>query len=379
MSRGGRPRLKLDSLAPARVTRLPRKTRTPVERLKLRPAEPATSLRGTMAAYVEAMAVGNLTVATQVATANNLRLFAEWCEERALERPAEVTRPIVERYQRHLFYYRKANGSPLSVERQLVMLSQLKAFFRWATRQNFLLANPAADLELPKKPMRLPRYTLSVAEVERVISHCDVTTLVGMRDRAMLEVLWATGIRRSELAGLRQWDVQWEHGTVFVRQGKGQKDRVVPTSGRALRWVRRYLEEVRPRYAMSPDSGALFLSASGEVFLGTSLTETVSALVRGAGVEAKGACHLFRHACATQMLEGGADIRFVQELLGHSSLNATQVYTRVSIAKLKAVYGATHPAAKAEEKGPGEESASQAAELLGALEREAVGELDVGE
>jgi len=361
VSQGGRPRLKVGGpLSSVRVKRAARKVRLPVEHLKLRAAEPPESVRGTMAKYLEALAVANQTPATLHTTARNLCLFADWCEERALSSPAEVTRPILERYQRHLFYYRKANGSPLSVERQLTLLSHVKGFFRWATKQNFLLANPAADLELPKKPMRLPKYTLSVADVEKVLAHCDVTTLIGLRDRAVLEVLWATGIRRAELASLKLWDVQWEHRTVFVRQGKGQKDRVVPISERALSWVRRYIEEVRPRYAMSPDSGTLFLCDSGEAFSGPGLTVTVSELVRGASVEVKGACHLFRHACATQMLEGGADIRFVQELLGHASLTTTQVYTRVSIAKLKAVYGATHPAARAPD-----------TELLGSLEQEA--------
>jgi integrase/recombinase XerD len=259
----------------------------------------------------------------------------------------------------------------------------VRAFFRWATRQNLLLANPAADLRLPKRPSRLPRYTLSVSEVEKVLEGCDVTTLLGVRDRAVLEVLWATGLRRAEVINLCLWDVQWEKGTVFVRQGKGHKDRVVPISARALSWVRRYVDEVRPRYALPADEGRLFLSDSGLPFLPARLTRAVRQRILNAGVEAKGAaCHLFRHACATQMLEGGAEIRFVQELLGHADINTTQIYTRVSIAKLKAVYEATHPGARPAGSEPGPTEQSQpptAGELLEELEHEAASEADAGD
>lgn len=262
-------------------------------------------------------------------------------------RPTEVTKPILERYQRHLFYVRKPNGHPLSAQRQLVLLTQLKGYFRWLTRENFLHANPASELQLPRQPVRLPRHTLTPAEVEKALEVPDVGTLVGLRDRAVLEVLWATGMRRAEVSALKLYDVAFEKGTVFVREGKGKKDRVVPLSGRAAGWLRRYLEDGRPRFASSPDAGHFFLAESGEALSPAALTQLVHGYLERAGFKGRGSCHLFRHACATAMLEGGADVRFVQELLGHSSLETTQVYTHVSISKLKAVYEACHPGAKA--------------------------------
>lgn len=319
-----------------------------MELLGLETNEAPDSLRATMAAHLEAMAVLQLSPATLTNRARDLSAFAAWCEERAVQRPAEVTRPLLERYQRHLFLYRKANGSPLSVARQLLVLAGVKAYFRWLSRQGLVPANPAADLQLPKRPVRLPQYAMTPAEVVKVLSVPDVGTLLGVRDRAMLEVLWATGIRRSELARLCLWDVQWERGALFVREGKGRKDRVVPICERALAWVRRYVDEVRPRYALPSDDGRLFLAASGTGLEPDNLTVHVGSMVRAAGIEAKGSCHLFRHACATAMLEGGADLRFIQELLGHTDAATTQVYAHVSVAKLKAVYEATHPAAKAE-------------------------------
>ena len=164
----------------------------------------------------------------------------------------------------------------------------------------------------------------------------------------MLEVLWATGLRRSELCGLNIYDVSAAKGVVQVREGKGKKDRVVPIGARALGWVQRYLDEVRPRYVMPPDDGYLFLSTTGEKLSPALTSQMASQYVRASGVPVRGACHLFRHASATAMLEGGADIRFVQELLGHAHLESTQLYTRVTISKLKAIYEATHPAAQAE-------------------------------
>lgn len=310
-------------------------------------AGPADSLRVTMAAYVESLGVANYSLATRGSRALELLDFARWCEERSLNRPAEVTRPILERYQRHLYFYRKANGHPLSAASQGSRLSAVRLYFRWLCRQGLLLSNPASELLLPRVGRSLPRYTLTPAEVERVLAVPDVGDLKGLRDRALLELLWATGLRRAEVSRLLLHDVRAEVGTVFVSKGKGSKDRVVPVSARALAWVKRYVDEARARLVVPPDSGVLFLSEAGFALSPVILTTLVSKYVRASGVEAKGACHLFRHACATGMLEGGADIRFVQELLGHSSLETTQVYTRVTISKLKAVYEATHPGAQA--------------------------------
>ena len=323
-----------------------RQRKTAAAELQASPTDAPDSLTATMLAYLESMAVAQLASTTVVSYARDFRLFVVWCEEREVRRPADVTRPLLERYQRHLHYLRKPNGQPLSVQRQYVIATELKQYFRWLVRQNLLLANPASDIQLPKLPRRLPRYSLTPGEVEKVVALPDVSTLVGLRDRAVLELLWATGLRRSEVAHLLIWDVQFERGVVFVREGKGRKDRVTPISGRALSWVRRYLDEARPRLAVSPDEGWLVLREAAHQLAPETLTHLVGGYIRAAGIDAKGSCHLFRHACATQMLEGGADIRFVQELLGHASLETTQVYTRVAISKLKAVYEATHPGAR---------------------------------
>jgi integrase/recombinase XerD len=369
-----------DSTASARWRHRARKEKTPLDELRVTSDEPAESVRGTMAAFLEWCEVHQYSRTGLVSAARVLRRFADWCEERELSSPVQVTRPVLERYQRQLYYFRKPNGQPLSVAVQQTHLVHIRQYFRWLCRENLLLANPASELVLPRKGRTLPRYSMSVAEVEAVLKVPDVETLTGLRSRAMLEVLWATGVRRAELASLLVWDVHFDKGTVMVRQGKGRRDRVVPISARALSWVQRYLDDVRPRHVMSPDEGYLFLSETGERMDVDVLTKLVNRLVRAAGIKAEGACHLFRHACATAMLEGGADIRYVQELLGHAMLETTQVYTHVAISQLKAVYAATHPGAKSESASEMSSvpPAADAGELLTALENEASAELGAG-
>lgn len=274
-----------------------------------------------------------------------VRQFAAWCDERSLTTPGEVTRPILERYRHHLYMRRRPSGKPLSVTTQLHHLVAVKLFFRWLTREGRLDANPAADLDLPKQEVRIPRDVLSAEEAEVVLRQPNLLDPCGLRDRAMLEVLYSTGIRRAELCNLTIWDVDASRGTVFVRLGKGRKDRVVPIGERALHWVARYRDEVRPLLLFDLAEDHLFLSLRGEQVGKDQLSSIVGDYIVAANVGKKGGCHLFRHTCATLMLEGGADVRYVQELLGHASLESTQVYTRVSIVKLKQVHRATHPAA----------------------------------
>jgi integrase/recombinase XerD len=272
-----------------------------------------------------------------------IRRFIGWADERGLDDPREITRPILERYQRHLFYYRKSDGTPMTIGSQLGCLAPLKTFFKWLARDNHILYNPAADLQLPRQPKRLPRSILTVQDVEAIISEADPATAQGLRDRAMLETLYSTGLRRMELTGLALYDVDLARGLVFVREGKGRRDRVIPIGARAAAWVDKYLTEARPQLLVG-DAEALFVNDYGEPISAEFLAGKVKRYMHFAGVEKTGAAHLFRHACATHMLEGGADIRFIQAMLGHANLETTEIYTHVSIDKLKEIHAATHPA-----------------------------------
>jgi integrase/recombinase XerD len=309
---------------------------------------------GTLGAYAEEycewLAQKNYSPQTIKGRRTYLGFFVDWCAQRGLSEPPEVTKPVVERYQKHLYHYRKKNGDPLSFRSQNAQLVPVRAFFKWLARQNYILYNPASELELPRHEKRLPRHVLTMGEAESVLSAADTRESMGVRDRAILETFYSTGMRRMELINLQLYDIDFERGTLMIRQGKGKKDRMAPIGERAIAWVQKYLFEVRPRLALEPDNGVLFLTAEGDAISPERMTQLVRDYVDKAQTGKKGSCHLFRHTCATLMLEGGADIRFIQQLLGHADLSTTEIYTQVSIRKLKEIHNATHPGAKLEPK-----------------------------
>lgn len=272
-----------------------------------------------------------------------LRRFIEWCEDRGINNPKDITKPMLESYQRHLYYYRKTDGEPLSSGSQHVILSPVKQWFKWLTRENYLLYNPASELQLPKKPKHLPRSVLTIEETIEILETPDLETAAGLRDRAILEVLYATGMRRAELTRLTIDCIDPSRQTVLVRSGKNDKDRYLPLGERALSWINRYQREVRPRLLIQVTESHVFLTDYGAPFNGSYLGNLVKRYIKQAGIEKTGSCHLFRHAMATHMLENGADIRFIQAMLGHADLSTTQIYTQVSIEKLRQIHAATHP------------------------------------
>jgi len=293
--------------------------------------------------HLEWMAVRGFTKQTIEGRRKDLGVFLLFCSNHNLARPTEVTRPILERYQRYLFHHRKRDGMPLSFTVQRSRLYAVQSLFRWLTRNNMVLHNPASELELPKVPRSLPKCILNATEVETVLAQPDLNDLLGVRDRAILETFYATGMRRAELCGLSLYGIERERGTIMIRQGKGQKDRVVPLGPRSLAWIERYLTDVRPKLAIEPDSHVLFLSHLGTALDTGYLTHRVRRYVERAGLGKRGSCHMFRHSMATLMLEGGADIRFIQAMLGHAELSTTRIYTQVSIRALAEVHAATHP------------------------------------
>jgi len=299
-----------------------------------------------VARFLEASAVLGLTEQTVGLRERGLLTFLHWCDERGLARPQDVTRPVLERYRRHLFHYRKRDGAPLSFATQAQRLMPLKAFFKWLAKENYILHNPASELTLPRVHRRIPKHLLTPEEVERVLAQTRLHGAAGIRDRAIIETFYSTGIRRQELIDLALYDVEPQHGTLMVREGKGRKDRLLPIGEHACHWITRYLEAVRPVLVVEPDGGTLFLNDHGEPFKGTQLGDRVRKLIVAAGIDKPGSCHIFRHTMATCMLDNGADIRFIQAMLGHADLNTTQLYTQVSIAKLKAVHAMTHPAGR---------------------------------
>jgi integrase/recombinase XerD len=307
--------------------------------------------------YLESLKVTHASVINLRVRRSQLARFNAWCAEHGITTPKSVTHAHVAQFQRYLFYARKPDGSPYAINGQLSVLNNVQAFFRWMVRHRHLQSNPAADLDLPKKNAHHLREPLNAVEVEKIFALPDITVPYGLRDRAILEVFYATGIRRQELANLMVRDIDNERGTLMVRQGKGRKDRFLPMGERALAWVEKYQREARPQLllidgkghtnaASDPKEPRLFLNQYGQAISAYALSWRIRRYFNEAGINKTGACHLFRHSMATAMLDNGADLRHVQEMLGHSMIATTQIYTHVSIARLTAVHAATHPAAR---------------------------------
>ncbi len=302
------------------------------------------SLAACCPTYLADLATRNYSPATIASRKAALHRFTTWARARGVTEPRQVTLAVLEGYQQGLARHRRPDGRPLSWGGQAQQLVTLKHFLQWATRQRLVRSNPAQALLLPRRPQHLPRAVLSEPEVEAVLAQPNLTGPLGVRDRALLEVLYSTGIRRLELIHLTLPDCDPVRGVCFVREGKGQKDRVVPIGQRALAWIERYLQDVRPQLVVPPEDGTLFLTVRGRPLATNRLSELVHRYVSAAGLQGKGSCHVFRHTLATLLLQGGADVRHIQAILGHADLRTTARYTHVVIDELKAVHQRTHPA-----------------------------------
>lgn len=302
-----------------------------------------TGFYGYLLRYSETMRIRGYSEKTLRIRDTAIRQFILWCDERDIAQPQDVTKPLLERYQKHLYYYRKEDGDTLSHNTRSMYMVGIKQFFKWLTQENYLLYNPASELHIPKKVKSLPTV-LSVEQIERLMQQPDLNTPYGLRDRAILELLYSTGIRRVELCNLNQVDVNLSSQVLYVRKGKGNKDRVLPLGERAGYWLNEYLTTVRDQLIVDVRDDSLFLSDYGDRIRDNKLGDRVKRYLKRADIHVAGSCHLLRHAMATHMLENGADVRYIQSMLGHAELTTTELYTHVSIEKLKAVHSATHPA-----------------------------------
>ena len=297
-------------------------------------------------AYLESLAARNYSENTLESRVDALKVFLSWAAERELSQAAQITRPMLEAYQRWLSKYTKADGKRLGWSTQRARLSAIKDWFRWLTKRDVILHNPASELEMPRQEKRLPGAALSPSQLAALMAVPDVSDPLGMRDRAMLELFYSTGMRRVEVCRLEMPDFNPARGTIHVRRGKGKKDRMVPVGQQAIFWVEKYLVQARPRLCLDTRTQAVFLTGYGGAFNPDVLSRYVSKWMDQAGLSGKGSCHMLRHTCATHMLEGGADIRYIQQLLGHESLETTAIYTAVDIRQLQEVHARCHPSGK---------------------------------
>lgn len=233
---------------------------------------------------------------------------------------------------------RQEGLSPKSINRTL---AALKGFYKFLAREKALRINPVADISPARGWMLLPDV-LSVAEMNRLLAQPGQSAASTVRDTAIMELMYATGLRATEIIQLQVDSINWQVG-YCTTMGKGSKERVVPVGRTAFDLLRRYLDEVRPRLASSVSANVLFLNRFGKGFTRQGLWKLIKKYARTAGLESRVHPHTFRHSFASHLLDGGADLRAVQVMLGHSDISTTQIYTHVTQERLKAVHKKYHP------------------------------------
>jgi integrase/recombinase XerD len=277
----------------------------------------------------------------------DLKCFFTFLEEHEqVGNVGRITSEHVTAYHNHLLFGRVKTGNPLSTPTVRGRLLAIKRFFAVMTRERLLA--PEKDLSptisLPRTKLRLPKSIPEVKEVAKLLDHIRPDTLLAIRNRAMLELLYATGIRSQELRSLLLNQLDLSGKTLFVH-GKGSKDRIVPIGDWVMPYLLEYLETVRPKLLREPTE-LLFVTNRGRKLGENDLCAVFKKYREQADIGRRITPHSLRHACATHLLKGGADIRYIQELLGHGSLATTQRYTHVQIKDLKRAHRKYHPREK---------------------------------
>ncbi len=294
--------------------------------------------------YLDSDAMRNCSPRTIEANQGTLLRFDRWCEQRSVLTPADLKEEVISGYRRYLFHWiSEATGQSLSANSQACALTIVRSFCQWLTRNEVIPGDPTLGLQIPRAPRRRLADVLTTSEAVALLCQPDITTPLGIRNRAILETFFSTAIRASELGNLEPADVVAERGLIQIRGGKGDKDRVVPISRSALDWIDKYASDVRPGALRGDGPHKLFLSTTGKSLTRESLALIVRQSLRSAEIEKRGACHLLRHTAATLMMENGADLRALQVYLGHSKLDTTQIYTHMTLGRLREIHAKTHP------------------------------------
>ncbi len=281
-------------------------------------------------------------VHTLKGTKYDLRRFVRFLEVEQIFDIEDLTADVLTDYQQELAFSLTAKAKPLSLRTQAQRLGVIKGFTRHLKQQDYLLHDPGQTLQLPKKARRLPKVILSAKEVKRLLTAADMRTNRGYRNRIIVELLYDTAIRRAEVADIRLTDLDLAAGYILIH-GKGDKDRVVPVSARVCELVQNYILMVRPSFTNGKDPGYLILNRWGRRMNANGIWAVVKRCAHLSGIKKNVTTHTFRHTCATHMLKNGAPVRHLQEMLGHESLESTQIYTHVTINDLKQIHAKYHP------------------------------------
>ena len=296
--------------------------------------------------YLDDLQLRNYSTRTVSDYGYSLRALALFLTHRAIVDVTAISAAILGDFQRWHYHEPTRTGTARGVSNQNAVLSAVRSLFRFLRSEGYIVRDPAADLEYAREPRRLPRNVLTPAEAKRILESAKSTSTLGQRDRTILEVLYATGIRSAELRHLKPADVDLAQGLLRVNLGKGGVDRVVPLGAVACRFLETYLAGIRPALlgaAPGKPSERLFLSANGNPVDAHTLGDIVKRYAKLARIRKHVTCHVWRHTCATHLIQNQANVRHVQEMLGHRSLSTTERYLHLTITDLKAAHKRFHP------------------------------------
>ncbi len=293
--------------------------------------------------HLELKNYSSLTIRGQGAS---LKLLLRFLEETHQPDLAAVTTATLHDFQRWHFYQPTLRGAARSIAYQNRVLSSIKGLFKFLYEDTLIARNPAEALDYGREPQTLPRNILTPQEARRIIEAPNVQTVLGYRNRVVLEVLYATGIRKQELMNLTLADVNLDEELLRINGGKGAKDRVVPLTEIACSFLESYIKGIRPKLLGKKTTNRLFLSLRGLPIARNTLGSLVEKCTRLARIKKRVTCHLWRHSCATHLLQRKANLRHVQEILGHRSLATTERYLHLTITELKEAHRRCHPREK---------------------------------
>ena len=296
-------------------------------------------------AYTERLKVKNYSPATRSCYISELRPFIEYLSDKGVADIRRVTAAMLKDYQLKIAGQTSDRTNRMYTVSTLCMKTRaVKRFFEYLEDSGRLLINPAENIKEPKKETRLPRVVLTGEEVKKVLDQPNLSTMTGIRDRALIEVLYSTGIRREELIRLTIYDCDLQGGTVRVNKGKFSKDRIVPLGKHAVKFLREYLTHVRPHLTKKDKTlRQLFVSKMGTPLSSQMAEIMVRNYAKKAGIKKRVTPHVFRHTFATELVRNGADITAVRKMLGHADLSATSIYIKVAGVDVKKTHSQSHP------------------------------------
>lgn len=286
--------------------------------------------------------IRGFSVRTLLSYKSSIKAFQEYTKQKGVNDISDINKRTVVEYQHYLqAEYVSKKGKPLAISTRCQKLTCLKSFFNYCYEENYTVQNYKERVVIPKIPKNLPKGVLSKQQIKKLLKAPNTKTTKGYRDRVIIEIFYATGIRRQELEHVRIKDCYLKERQMFINKGKGNKQRWVPLGKKIAKILQKYLKQIRPKLVKEKTHDALIVGDKGGPMRGYRIHHIVSKYFKMLGIE--GHCHGLRHSCATHLLKGKANVRVIQQILGHTSLSSTQIYTHVDISDLTKAMDKHHP------------------------------------